>query len=105
MGVGEPPDFYSDGIIPPTIGPFNSLDRGSGLRSLMSRRGSWLEKGSAPVGNRRESTAFSTIGRKPTKDISVFGVPEVFGGSGCPPDSSAGGRAVTAGRRGGAAAA
>ena len=48
----------------------------------MSRRGSWLEKGSAPVGNRRESTAFSTIGRKPTKDISVFGGAALPGGDG-----------------------
>ena len=106
-GVGvSPPYFYSDGIIPPTIGPFNSLERGSGVRSSMSRRRSWAAKGS--VGNRDDPAARGRSSRKPTKDIvfGVLGVPDVFGGSDCTPgDSAAGGGAVAAGRRGGAAAA
>src|SRR5438552_8542696 len=80
MGVGEPPDFYSGGIIPPTIGPFNSLERGSGVRSSMSRRRSWAAKGSVG-GNRDDPAARGRSSRKPTKDICEFGVPDPFGTS------------------------
>jgi len=69
----------------------------------MSRRREWPSRYS--LGNLGESAAFSMIGKKPTKDISVFGVPDVFGGSDCPPDGSGAGGAVAAGRRGGTAAA
>src|SRR5205809_804420 len=102
MGVGEPPDFYSGGIIPPTIGPFNSLERGSGVRSSMSRRRSWAAKGSVG-GNRDDPAARGRSSRKPTKDICEFGVPDVFGGSNWLPVASAAGGAVATGRRGGAA--
>src|SRR5207249_1215519 len=83
-----------DGIIPPTIGPFNSLERGSGVRSSMSRRRSWAAKGS--VGNRDDSAARGRSSSKPTKDIvfGVLGVLDVFGGCDWTPgDSAAGGRA------------